>query len=58
MPASDNGCCMMAVTPTKLGSEAEVGRSKAKHVMILAVCGKIAGSTCSESKVERRGFCQ
>ena len=40
---------MMAATPTKLSSEADVGRSKAQHVVILAFCSKIAGITYSAS---------
>jgi len=39
----------MAATPTKLSSEADVGRSKAQHVVILAFCSKIAGITYSAS---------
>jgi hypothetical protein len=38
---------MMAAIPAKLGSEAEAGRSKAQHVIILAFYSKIAGITCS-----------
>lgn len=40
---------MMVATPTKLSSEADVGRSKAQHVVILAFCSKIAGITYSAS---------
>lgn len=40
---------MMAAPPAKLGSEADAGRSKAQHVLILAVCSKIAGITRSAS---------
>ena len=32
---------MMVATPTKLSSEADVGRSKAQHVVILAFCSPI-----------------
>jgi hypothetical protein len=37
---------MMVATPTKLGSEAEAGRSKAQHAVILTFCSQIAGITC------------
>ena len=47
--ASDNGCCMMAATPAKLGSEADAGRSKAQHAVILAVCSQIESITYSAS---------
>src|SRR6056300_1802752 len=47
--ASDTGCCMMAATPTQLSSEADVGRSKAQHMVILAFCSKIAGIMYSAS---------
>ena len=40
---------MMAATPAKLGSEADAGRSKAQHAVILAVCSQIEGITYSAS---------
>ena len=41
------GCSMIAAIPTKLGSKADAGRSKAQHVLILAVCSPIVGTTRS-----------
>jgi hypothetical protein len=47
------GRCVTVATPTKLGNDAEAGRSKAQqHALISAFCAKIAGITCSARTVD------
>jgi hypothetical protein len=45
----------MAATPTRPGSKAAAGDSKAQHALILAVCSPIAGITDSARPYAAQG---